>query len=793
MTAANINNFLQSLQHFADTELIPCIGGRSELPTQPGLKVKGRQISLPVVQQDLEWLCQQGNPSPFGKGYDTVLDSEIRNSIEFEAQDIDLLNPNWQPALQALTETIANQMAIDFQIKAELFKLLVYKEGGHFKFHQDTEKSQGMFASLIVQLPSRHQGGALICRFADQEFCFDFGTQQADSEFNIYYAAHYADVHHQVEKIEQGARLALVYNLVQPADERQISANLHQELLAETQSLVPQVFSALENEQHALLLQHEYTEQSLSELGFAAAKGQDRALIKALLAVNNQLPLEHKLDFIISRLTYSVSSQGYGGYGDRYDDDDMNWEEIDESDPDFDLCFDSKGQLIPMGDFSVDKIYDLNSHDIKPMTIDTLDEMFWGEGDEEIEGFMGNYGPSKETTYARYLLAILPAYPTHAGTQSQVLQAHKIGLMAQDLNQHANNAWLQNHYDLALKQLLNQWLVEQKSDNHWHRNLGEQDLAIFTNLVQAAIFTKNIELCQTAIRTVSHCFKDNLSSESHAAEIVNLLKDSIACFGWQAIAPLITPTLEQLNSFAIFQVSTTLATNNPDSDMQAQLISLCVNAICREQNDWQYDNCFKKTLVPLAVNLCQTDWYASSDTRQQFLTACLEKGKSYPAFLAALIQNLINDTSADNKKPWLKTLISTRLDYLDKEISKPTPVFSWSMPQAEANKHDMVVFLRSVKQQAQITGYDGIAMARNDVVSVDPNWILPEFYIESNGDFQLPKSHYGFSATMQAKGRGKQAYVQIEKDKRYDELKCKLHTLRKQEADKLKQFALQNL
>ena len=67
--------------------------------------------------------------------------------------------------------------------------------------------------------------------FAGGQYEFDFGNKAADSEFSIYYAAHYADVHHQVEKIEEGARLVLIYNLIQPIKERQLSANHHKQLL----------------------------------------------------------------------------------------------------------------------------------------------------------------------------------------------------------------------------------------------------------------------------------------------------------------------------------------------------------------------------------------------------------------------------------------------------------------------------------------------------------------------------------------------------------------------------------
>lgn len=50
------------------------------------------------------------------------------------------------------------------KIEARLYKLLLYKTGGHFAAHRDTEKERGMFGTLLVQLPSVYSGGTLILR-----------------------------------------------------------------------------------------------------------------------------------------------------------------------------------------------------------------------------------------------------------------------------------------------------------------------------------------------------------------------------------------------------------------------------------------------------------------------------------------------------------------------------------------------------------------------------------------------------------------------------------------------------
>ncbi len=789
MNNQNIKKFLYKLRELSTVEPIPCIGGRSNLPTQPGLKVKGRSISLPVNQEELKWLCAEGERSPFGKGLDTILDTEVRRSIEFEAQDIKLLNPNWPLEIKQLLGSVATQMGIDFQVEAELFKLLVYREGGHFKLHQDTEKVPGMFATLIVQLPSRCKGGSLTCRFADKEYDFDFGTKAADSEFCIYYAAHYADVHHQVEKITQGARLVLIYNLIQPIKEKQLSAGYHGQILGSAKESLASVFPLLSKEQHAILLQHEYTEQSLSNLGFSAMKGQDRDLLKALLAINEVLPLEQKLHFMVNRVSYSVTSDGSGGYYGEYDEDDIHWEEIESSEPGSDLCFDSQGQIIPADGFTINWIHDLSGKEVSSTRFDKIDEDFWGEGYDDIEGFMGNYGPTKETTYARYLLLIMPTYPKHSDNiQSSAFQAHRVSLMVQDRQKYPECDWLQERFDKELKASLLQFkssLSENDRCYFWG-NQSKQIRVMFAALLKTAIKIDDSHLCQRLINTARKMLILGLSLASHKDSLLDLLKDAVEHFHWEDISAAYAPLLSGLSSNVCLEASIALAKGDADKNKRSQLMEICVNVVCREKTTWGDECGFNTTLVPLALNLCKTEWYATDKSKSMFLATCLKKGVRHPSFLSVLIQKLTIDTQA-NDKAWLLTvLLTTRLQYLERELKKKQKAFSWSMPNGNTQSSAVTDFLKSENEEIQITGYDGIAMARGDVVSVDAKWILPEFYMESKAEFLKPGINRGFSASMEAKGRGKKAYVEIKKDKRYYNLSIKLRELRKQELEKLK-------
>jgi hypothetical protein len=46
----------------------------------------------------------------------------------------------------------------DASVSVELYKLLVYDRDGFFLAHRDTEKTDGMFGTLVVTLPSKYCG-----------------------------------------------------------------------------------------------------------------------------------------------------------------------------------------------------------------------------------------------------------------------------------------------------------------------------------------------------------------------------------------------------------------------------------------------------------------------------------------------------------------------------------------------------------------------------------------------------------------------------------------------------------
>ena len=96
-------------------------------------------------------------------------------------------------------------------VTAELYKLLIYERGGFFKPHRDTEKADGMVATLVISLPVPGAGGELVIRHQGRETVVDMRT---DEPSELVYAAFYADCEHEILPVMDGHRVCLVYNLM---------------------------------------------------------------------------------------------------------------------------------------------------------------------------------------------------------------------------------------------------------------------------------------------------------------------------------------------------------------------------------------------------------------------------------------------------------------------------------------------------------------------------------------------------------------------------------------------------
>lgn len=214
-TLADVLADLEDLE-FSGT---PTVGGIAEgLSAVPGLSVKGiGMISLPLQDEDIaKKLVNVASQSPFGKGPDTLMDTSVRKSWQIEPDKVSFANPSFEESIQTLAKKAAQGLGVPEEVSIEAFsyKMLLYETGGFIKKHRDTEKKDGMFATLVVQLPSIYLGGNLkVSVDNDKEKVYHMGTNDATTPFCCHYVAHYADCEHEVEPVLSGYRLSLVYSL----------------------------------------------------------------------------------------------------------------------------------------------------------------------------------------------------------------------------------------------------------------------------------------------------------------------------------------------------------------------------------------------------------------------------------------------------------------------------------------------------------------------------------------------------------------------------------------------------
>jgi hypothetical protein len=74
-----------------------------------------------------------------------------------------------------------------------------------------TEKVKGMFATLVIVLPSCYTGGQVHVSHAGLSKVFDLAPDSLQQTFALSW---YTDVVHEVKPITSGYRLALSYNLI---------------------------------------------------------------------------------------------------------------------------------------------------------------------------------------------------------------------------------------------------------------------------------------------------------------------------------------------------------------------------------------------------------------------------------------------------------------------------------------------------------------------------------------------------------------------------------------------------
>ncbi|CAL1709142.1 unnamed protein product [Somion occarium] len=178
-------------------------------------KISHRLDFANVDDEILKKLAETCDVATFGLNKKDVLDESYRKAGKLDSK---FFAPKLDFDSSGLREIIRDDLLegpkAKENIRAELYKLNVYGPGSFFKPHKDTPRSKNMFGSLVLIYPTIHEGGSLIIRDGDSEWCFDSARAVNDTkEPEIGYVIFYSDVEHEVAEVISGYRVTITYIL----------------------------------------------------------------------------------------------------------------------------------------------------------------------------------------------------------------------------------------------------------------------------------------------------------------------------------------------------------------------------------------------------------------------------------------------------------------------------------------------------------------------------------------------------------------------------------------------------
>ncbi|HEY1932837.1 MAG TPA: 2OG-Fe(II) oxygenase [Acetobacteraceae bacterium] len=394
------------------------------LPPSISVDCVGR-IALPLLPAQAAALIAVAEQAPYGRGPATLFDTSVRRTWQIGREHVHIGGRHWPRTLETIVTRVAENLGVADPVEAEFYKLLVYDEGSFFVGHRDTEKSPGMFATLVIVLPSESSGGELLVRHKDREVRLPL---LVDDPSEAAYAAFYADCVHEVLPVTSGCRLTLVYNLLRHgpgrvpevpdyASQRDRLVEVLQAWRADHATIAarpPQTtappasddaaepdFSDAVPEKLVYLLEHAYTQ---AELGFAALKGADGAAAAVLV------PAAREAGCTLNLSLLTIEESGSAEYVGRYDRHRRGHDDHDDAD-DYEIGEDVErwitltnwrtvdGSASPLGALPVE-LEEVSP----PKALEELDP-----DEEHFEEATGNAGASFARTYRRAALVLWPA------------------------------------------------------------------------------------------------------------------------------------------------------------------------------------------------------------------------------------------------------------------------------------------------------------------------------------------------------------------------------------------------
>jgi len=264
-------------------------------------------IKLPIQPAAAQKLSEIAVQAPYGQRTQTLVDTNVRDTFEIEADRVSC-SEKFKDALRLALVQVADALQLDKErLRAELYKLLIYTKGGFFLPHRDSEKRKGMVATMIVVLPCKFNGGELIIHHKVNVARCTF--ESARKGLVAEYAAFFADCKHEVTKVKSGARVCLAFNLILQPEEKKRSVKGAPQVDAKLLLSVQDWNSSPTTKPLVFALEHQYTASGLVP---SLLKGADKLLHEQLTSVGELAECELHFGQVSRHLSQHADDGSWG-------------------------------------------------------------------------------------------------------------------------------------------------------------------------------------------------------------------------------------------------------------------------------------------------------------------------------------------------------------------------------------------------------------------------------------------------------------------------------------------------
>lgn len=355
------------------------------------------ELRLPVRPTQAKALVALAEPAPYGLGTETLVDTAVRDTGQIPSE---LVTVEWNGQLDALLEGARATLGLSprARLTADFHSMLVYGKGQFFARHQDSEKHDGMVATLVVQLPAAHSGGELVVHDGR------WRTPYAGSRHDPTAVVLYADRVHEVLPVKTGHRVTLTYTLIrgdEGDDVRDTDPRAGDAATLLTRHFTTPGARGWRAERTGpptrlvYLLDHQYTPRSLAWTGL---KGVDIARTEALRAGADLAGCEMLLALTDIHETWNTDDGPYARRRTRA-----------APDPDPDDLIESEVTLTHWRGAWSRRTEEVSAYVDGSEVCATTPTVRMTPTESEYEGYMGNYGNTIDRWYHRAAVIVWPA------------------------------------------------------------------------------------------------------------------------------------------------------------------------------------------------------------------------------------------------------------------------------------------------------------------------------------------------------------------------------------------------